>query len=122
MIYRVLADIVVVFHLAFILFVFLGGLLVLKWTKVAWCHVPMVIWGAVVEFGNLICPLTHLEFYLRTLGGERGYAIDFVEQYIVPIVYPAALTIQLQIVLGTLVLLINGLIYLWIGYRIRRRK
>jgi hypothetical protein len=107
LIYRVLADLVLVVHLAFVLFVVLGGLLVLRWTRVAWLHVPAAVWGVLIEYSGWICPLTPLENSFRVRGGGAGYNGGFIEHYIQPVLYPAGLTRGTQIVLGSLALLVN---------------
>jgi hypothetical protein len=122
MIARIAADAAVVLHLAFIVFVVLGGLLVLKWPRAAWFHLPAAAWGAAIELGGWLCPLTPLENRLRAAGGRSGYAEGFVEHYIVPLVYPAELSRSLQLVLGAAVILINLAVYgLAISRRSRRR-
>ncbi|MDP4185387.1 MAG: DUF2784 domain-containing protein [Bacteroidota bacterium] len=122
MIYRILADIIVMIHLGFILFVMLGGLLVLKYPRVVWVHLPLMIWGAVVEFFNIICPLTPLENYLRELGGGERYHSDFVEKYIIPVIYPEGLTIRIQFILGCLVVFINLIFYSIVIYRYFKKR
>ena len=117
MIYHLLADLVVVIHLLFVLFVMLGGLLVLRWRVCAWIHLPAVIWAALIEFSGWICPLTPLENHLRIKGGSSGYESGFVEHYIIPLLYPAQLTRTMQIVLGLLVMVVNLVIYLWVWHR-----
>lgn len=107
----VAADAVVVFHLLFILFALLGGLLVWRWRRLVWLHVPAALWGVLVELMHWPCPLTPLEQSLRLAAGQAGYRGGFVEHYVLPIIYPAGLTPQIQIVLGLIVLLLNGLIY-----------
>jgi hypothetical protein len=114
MAYRILADAVLVMHLAFILFVVAGGLLVLRWRGVAWLHLPAVAWGALIEFMGWICPLTPLEVWARSRAGETGYTGGFVEHYLLPVVYPEALTRDVQIALGGLVLIVNVFVYAWI--------
>jgi len=114
MLFRILADAVVVLHLAFILFAVLGGLLVLRWPRVIWAHLPAAVWGAAVEFCGWICPLTPLENQLRRAGGALAYSGGFVERYVVPIVYPAELTRELQWFLGCAVVGINAAIYLYV--------
>ena len=114
MLYGVLADLVVIIHLAFVVLVLFGGLLVLRWRRVVWLHLPAVAWGAAVEFGGWICPLTPLEIWLRMQGGESGYSSDYIEHYILPLLYPADLTREVQIVLGAVVLAINLAIYGWL--------
>lgn len=120
--YRALADLVLVVHLAFVLFVVLGGLLVLKWTRVAWLHVPAAIWGVLVEYSGWICPLTPLESSLRVRGGEAGYSGGFIEHYIQPVLYPAGLTRSTQVVLGSLALILNLAAYGIVVSRTRRRE
>ncbi len=105
------ADLVVLLHFAFILFVVLGGFLALKWRRLAWVHVPAALWGALIEFSGWICPLTPLENWLRQSGGSQGYASGFTEHYLLPLIYPAELTRELQLVLGLGVLVLNGLVY-----------
>ena len=121
MAYRLLADIITLLHLAFVAFVLLGGFLVFRWRRSVWIHVPAVLWGAVVEWAGWVCPLTPLENWLRLKGDGRGYAGGFVEHYLVPVLYPEALTPGLQVVLGGLVIVVNLLVY---GYvlRVRRRR
>jgi hypothetical protein len=114
---NLLADIVVVVHFAFVLFVVLGGLLVLRWRWVAYLHVPAAVWGAWIEFAGWVCPLTPLENSLRTAAGGAAYRGDFVEHYILPVLYPTALTRNIQLVLGCLVVALNLGIY---GYLLRR--
>jgi hypothetical protein len=111
MLYKLLADFVVLFHFVFILFVIFGGLLVVAWPRLAWVHVPASAWGISIEFLGWWCPLTPLENWLRENGGRAGYNTGFIEHYIMPIVYPTDLTRGIQFVLGGAVLLINGVIY-----------
>jgi hypothetical protein len=111
MIVRLLADGIVLLHLAFVVFVVAGGLLVARWPRLAWAHVPAVIWGAAIEFAGGICPLTPLENALRRRGGAAGYAGGFVEHTIVPVLYPAALGREAQWGLGAGVLLVNAAVY-----------
>ncbi len=118
----ILTDLVVLVHLLFIGFVIFGGLLALRWRWMPWLHVPAALWGALVEFTGFICPLTPLENALRLAAGGTAYTGDFVAQYIVPIIYPAALTRELQIGLGLLVCLINVVAYLSVWRRMRSTK
>jgi hypothetical protein len=115
-----LADLVVVLHLGFIVFVVLGGLLVLRWPRLAWVHLPCAIWGALIELAGWICPLTPLENRLREMAGQGGYRGGFVEHYLIPVVYPAGLTPRLQLVLGLGVTAVNAVVYA-IWHRRRRR-
>ena len=112
--YQLLADLVVGVHFAFVLFVVLGGLLAVKWRRIIWLHVSAAFWGAVVEFSGWICPLTPLEIWLRQRAGEAGYRSDFVAHYLLPILYPEALTRGMQIVLGACVVVANLAIYGWL--------
>jgi Protein of Unknown function (DUF2784) len=120
--YRLLADAVVVLHFAFVLFVVLGGLFALRWPRAAWIHLPAAVWGAGIEFVGGICPLTPLEIRLRRLGGEAGYTGGFVEHYILPVLYPEALNREIQYVLGGIVIGLNVLIYAIVLRRWRARR
>ena len=120
MIYRLGADLVLIVHLAFVLFVLLGSLLVARWFWLIWLHVAAVFWGALLEFAGLVCPLTAVEVSLRKLGGEAGYGGDFIGHYIIGLLYPPGLTRSLQIWLGLAVLLLNVLTYSLIFARKRR--
>jgi hypothetical protein len=111
MVFRLLADAVVVVHLAFVAFVVLGGVLVLRRPRTAWLHLPAVIWAIWVEAAGWICPLTPLENWLRRRGGLDVYASDFVERYLVPLLYPASLTRELQWTLAVAVTLVNTVVY-----------
>ena len=112
MAFRLLADVTVVVHLAFVVFVLFGGLLVVRKPRVAWLHLPAVAWGAWVEFAGWLCPLTPLENWLRTQGGAAAYTSSFVEHYLLPLLYPASLSRELQWVLGGIVLVVNAVLYL----------
>jgi hypothetical protein len=122
LIYRALADLILALHVVFVLFVVLGGLLMLKWPRIAWLHIPAAIWGVLIEFTGWICPLTPLENSLRTRGGEAGYSGGFIEHYIQPLLYPAGLTRSTQVVLGTVVLALNLTAYTIMVSRMRRQK
>jgi Protein of Unknown function (DUF2784) len=111
MTYRWLADLVLVLHAGFVGFVMLGGLLVLRWPRVAWVHLPVVAWGAGIEFAGGICPLTPLENHWRRLAGEAGYGGGFVEHYLLAALYPDGLTRTVQVALGLLVLGLNAALY-----------
>jgi hypothetical protein len=117
LIYRLLADATVVLHLGFVLFVIGGGLLVWRYPRLAWLHVPAALWGALIEFAGWICPLTPLENWLREQGGRQAYAESFVEHYLMPVLYPQALTREVQWLLGVVVLLVNLGMYVLIWRR-----
>jgi hypothetical protein len=112
--YPFLADLVLIVHLAFVVFVLCGGLLVLRWRWIAWVHLPAAMWGAIVEFTGWICPLTPLENWLRVQGGEVGDEQDFTVRYLMPILYPGDLTRGLQLLLGTVVVVLNAAVYWWL--------
>ena len=119
MIYRALADAVLVVHLAFVLFVVLGGLAVLRWPRAAWVHAPVAVYGAAIEFVGFVCPLTPLEVALRRRGGEAGYAGGFIDHYVTAAIYPEGLTRGVQLALGAAVLAVNAAVYaVWL----RRRR
>ena len=111
MLHRGLADVVLVIHLAFVLFVVLGGLAVLRWPRLAWVHVPVALYGATIEFLGFVCPLTPLEIWLRRRGGGAGYEGGFIEHYVTAALYPGGLTREVQIGLGVAVLVINAVVY-----------
>jgi hypothetical protein len=115
---RVLADLVVGLHALFVVFVVAGGLLALRWPWVAAAHLPAAVWGALIEFQGGICPLTPLEKSLRAAAGQTGYDGGFIEHYVLPVLYPAGLTRGVQLVLGSLVIVVNLVVY---GLLIRRR-
>jgi len=116
-----LADLVVVAHLLFVMFAVAGGLLVLRWRWLAWLHLPAAAWAMLVELNGWICPLTPLENSLRRRAGEAVYQQGFVEQYLLPLLYPPALTHQTQLILGSGVLVINLVIYALV-WRVRRAR
>ena len=122
MVYRLLAEIIVTLHLAFVLFAVFGGFLVLRWKGLRWLHLPAVLWAALNEFAGWVCPLTPLENWLREQSGAPRYHTGFIEHYLIPILYPAALTRDLQIILGTLVLGVNLVIYAWVSRRGKQNR
>jgi hypothetical protein len=119
-IHSLLADLVVGLHLAFVLFVILGGLLALRWPRVAWLHLPAVVWGALIEWRGWICPLTPLELALRRRAGDAGYQGGFLEHYLVPVLYPPGLTREIQLGLAVGVVILNAVVYTAVLRRRRR--
>ena len=120
--YNVLANAIVLAHLLFIAFVICGGLLVIRWPRLAVVHLPAAVWGAVVEIFGLICPLTPLENHFRLLAGNSSYSGDFIARYLLPIIYPENLTATMQQVFGGFVIIINLIFYTIIIQKLRSRK
>ena len=116
-----LAAFVVALHLAFVVFVMLGGALVLRWPRVAWVHVPCVAWAVFVEWSGRICPLTPLENALRRRAGLDLYSGDFIAHYVFPVLYPEGLTRETQWAIGAGVIAVNAAAYGWIAWRRHRR-
>jgi uncharacterized protein DUF2784 len=121
MMYQALADLLLLVHLTFVFFVLFGGLLVLRCRRIAWLHLSAAVWGAAVEFNGWICPLTPLEYWLRAQGGEVGHEQDFIARYLLPILYPGDLTRDLQLLLGTVVVVLNAGVYWWLWRRMQPR-
>ncbi len=111
MIYRLLADAVVVIHLGFVVFVVLGGFLLRRWPNLVYAHAPAAIWGVLIEFAGWLCPLTPLENALRARGGHAGYEGGFIDHYLIPILYPGALSRGMQLALGSFAFGINAVAY-----------
>ena len=122
MCYRIAADLVVVLHFVFICFVVAGGFLVLKWHWLVLLHLPAVVWGILIEFKGWICPLTPLEIHFRHSAGIAGYIGGFIDHYLVPVIYPAGLTRDTQIVFGSLVIIINLILYFWLYVRFKKEQ
>jgi hypothetical protein len=116
--YGLLADLLLLTHGAFVLFVIAGGLLVLRWPRVAWAHLPATLWGAGIEFTGRICPLTPLEKAWRQAAGEAAYQGGFLEHYVTAVLYPTGLTRTIQLALGVMVLAVNG----WVYWTLWRRR
>lgn len=122
MLYRIIADSLILIHFAFILFVVLGGVMILKYRWLVFAHVPAVVWAVLLEFRGWYCPLTDWENHYRRLAGQAAYSGGFIEHYLIPLIYPAQLTETIQILLGILVILINALTYLYVIRSLRKRR
>ena len=121
--YRLVADLTLILHLAFIVFVLFGGLLCLHRTRWVWLHLPSIIWGVFVEWASWTCPLTPLENHFRQLASGQGYRDGFVEHYLIPLIYPGQLTVSLQWFLGALILVINIIVYFYVWQKqIKQRR
>ena len=119
MLYRVLADLVMLLHFAYIVFVMGGAFLVLHRRGWMWLHLPAVAWGVLVELFAKTCPLTPLEGALRARAGQAGYTGGFIDHYIGRAIYPEGLTARAQIAIGAFVLVVNMLLYWWVLRRAR---
>jgi hypothetical protein len=122
MAYNLLADLVVLIHFLFVLFSLLGALLLIRWRKMIWLHLPAALWAAGIEFSGKICPLTPLENWLRVKGGGAAYTGDFIGQYLLRLLYPTGLTRGVQITLGVMVVLINIGIYGYLFVSIKKTE
>jgi hypothetical protein len=111
MLFRILADLVLAAHLGFVLFAIFGGLLALRWRRIAWLHLPAAAWGVVIEFTGWVCPLTPLENWLRRAAGNTPYSGDFIVHYITPVLYSTTLTRADQLLYGSVLTAINVAIY-----------
>jgi hypothetical protein len=120
--YRSMAEFVLLFHFGFVVFVVLGGLLILRWRSAAWLHAPAASWAVLIQFAGWTCPLTPLENHLRNLGGQAGYSGGFVEHYLLSVLYPAGLTRDIQLVLGLGVLVLTLSVYTVSSRRRMRMK
>ncbi len=121
MLYRLLADAIVLVHLSFVVFVVVGGFLAWKWRRLVWLHLPAAIWGVGIEWAGKVCPLTPLENWLRLRGGDTPYPGDFIEHYLLPILYPSDLTRTGQVLIGAFALALNLFAY-WHLWRSRRAR
>jgi len=121
MFYIITANTIVCLHLGFVCFVVLGGLLVLKWRRLIFLHLPAAVWGALIEYQGWLCPLTPLEQHLRQAGNQAGYSGGFIEHYLLALLYPDYLDREMQIVLGTFVVVVNLAVYGWIIWRGTRK-
>ncbi len=115
-----LADIVVLVHFLFIVFVLAGGILLLRWPSLVWLHLPAIIWGVLISVSGWVCPLTPLENYLRAIDGNGEYQGGFIAHYLLPLIYPAGLTTAIQLLLAGVVIIFNLVIYTLV-IRMRRK-
>ena len=113
-IFEIFATLILLLHFSFILFVIFGALLILRFKKIIYFHLPAVAWGAYIELSHSICPLTHLENYFLKKAGKDQYSIDFIENYVFKIIYPPALNYEIQSYLGVILIFVNLVIYYYI--------
>lgn len=111
MLYAAFANLLMIVHFGFVLFVILGGLLLFRWPRIAFVHLPAAAWGVMIELNHWICPLTPVEQNMKRAAGGEGYTGGFIDHYISPLLYPQGLTPEIQWVLGAIVLLVNAAIY-----------
>ena len=111
MLWHLAATATALLHLAFIVFVIAGGFLVLRWPRLAWIHLPAAIWGSLIELAGWWCPLTKWENYFLRRAGQAGYGGGFIEHYLMPVIYPAGLTREVEVAIGILVLAVNAGVY-----------
>jgi hypothetical protein len=117
--YRIAADIIMLLHMLFTLFVMFGSLLALYKRWIVWLHIPVVLWGVAIAVIGWICPLTPLENAIRIAAGQEGYSGGFVEHYLITIIYPDGLTRRGQLILAGLIIVVNILLY---GFVLRKKR
>ncbi len=120
--YRFLAELVLLIHFSFILFVVFGGFAVLKWKRIIYYHIPAALWGIVIEITGWVCPLTPLEIELRVRAGSGFYTGGFIDRYLTPIVYPPGFTRQLQYYLAAGLIIINAAAYFLVWKKLRKSQ
>ena len=120
--FALLAALLVLTHLAFAIFAVTGGLLALRWPRVAWVHLPAAAWAAYIELSGGICPLTPLENQWRAGAGLNAYSGDFIARYVFPALYPEGLTFEAQVALGLLVIAVNVMVYASVLRTYRKRQ
>ena len=118
--YELAADLTLIIHFAFILFVIFGALLFFASAKIIFIHIPALIWGSYIELTNSICPLTYLENWFLHKANLTTYSEGFIQNYLVPIVYPVSLTKDLQIYIGIALIVINIVIYAFIFNKLKK--
>lgn len=118
---RLAADAVLLAHAAFIVFVLFGALLAVRWRWIPIVHLPAMAWGIFVELTGRVCPLTPLENSLRLRAGQSGYSDSFIEHYVLDLIYPSDLTVEVQWLLAGVVLMANVVIYGWLIKRGRAK-
>ena len=118
--YELAAGIILIIHFLFILFVVFGALLFFVATKIIFIHFPALIWGSYIELTNSICPLTYLENWFLHKANLTTYSEGFIQNYLMPIVYPASLTKDLQIYLGIALIVINIVFYAFIFNKLKK--
>jgi hypothetical protein len=111
---RLMADLIVVLHFAFIAFAIGGGIVVLRWRRVMVLHLPCVGWAVLVELMHWHCPLTRWENYFIARYGAEGYEGGFLDHYLIPVIYPDGLTPAIQVGIGLFVLAVNVAVYAFI--------
>ena len=119
--YEIASNLILLVHLIFIIFVVLGGLLFFASRKIIFIHIPALIWGIYIELTSSICPLTYLENWFLHKANLTTYSEGFIQNYLVPIVYPMSLTKDLQIYLGMTLIVVNIIIYGFIFDKLKKR-
>ena len=109
--YELAADLTLIVHFAFIIFVVFGALLFFVSTKIIYVHVPALIWGIYIELTHSVCPLTYLENWFLQKANLTTYTEGFIQNYLVPIVYPTNLTDNLQTCLAIVLIVANMIMY-----------
>ena len=118
--YELAAEIILIIHFLFIIFVIFGALLFFVAKKIVFIHIPAIIWGSYIELTHSICPLTYLENWFLHKANLTTYSEGFIQNYLVPIVYPMNLTKDLQIFLGIGLIVINIVIYAFIFAKLKK--
>jgi hypothetical protein len=116
MAYGILADLALVAHAAFLLYLVLGGFLAWRWPRTIWIHLAVAAWGLGSVIVGYDCPLTGVENWARSRAGQDGLDPGgFIEHYLTGVVYPAERLLLVQALAGGVVAVS------WLGFWRRRR-
>jgi hypothetical protein len=88
-VYSVLADLTLLMHLFWIIFLVFGIIFAFRRSKWAWLHLGGLMFSLFINLLGIYCPLTYLENFLRASGGHmRGYGGSFMAHYLELVIYP----------------------------------
>ncbi len=85
----VAATLVAAVHMAFLVYLVLGGFLALRRLAWLWPHLACTAWSIHITLTQGRCPLTTLEKELLARGGRTPYEDSYIAHYLQDTLYPA---------------------------------
>ena len=118
--YQWLVNVVLTTHFAYLAYLLLGGFLAWRWPRMIVPHIVAVVWGLLIVFNLVACPLTIAEVWARRLAGDQPVSGGFIDRYVTNVIYPGRYLIEAR--LGVALVVLISYVGAYLFWRARRQR